>query len=96
MAISKALTTENIVPILKEAGFITKDNMVPILKEAGFATKDDVENSIMASEKRVTKKLIRKLNEVKRDLTQKIANLATTTPTYKEFKQLEQKIKSYV
>ncbi len=101
MSTSKALTTENIVPVLKKAGFLTKEdkkdlitksNVVGILKEAGFATKDDVENSVKASERRI----VRRMNVIKRDLTQRIATVAINTPTRKEFNELKAKTKSYI
>ncbi len=96
MATSKALTTANILPILKKSGFVTTENIVPILKKAGFATKDDVKeivgNEVRGSERR----MIRKMGAMRRDLAIRISKLATDTPTYKEFKELKEKSKSYI
>src|SRR3990172_3999890 len=53
-----------------------------------MATKDDLKNEILASERRI----VRRLGKVKADLAGRIASLALTTPTIKEFKELKLKV----
>ena len=91
MTISKALTTENIVPILKRAGFVTKDDLTNFAKKSdlkNLATKDD----ILASERRMKFRM----GKIRNDLALRIAKLATETPTYKEFETFKRASKSYL
>jgi len=50
-----------------------------------IATKDDLRSEILASERRL--KL--RIGKVRNDLAGRIANLALTTPTRKEFEEIK-------
>jgi len=88
MAKVKPLTIPNLIGAMKDAGFATKTDMPSILKEYGVATKDDVENSVLASERRM--KL--RLGKVRNDLAQRIAKVAITS--HAEYLKLKLKVES--
>jgi len=65
--------------------YLTKKELVSTLKEMKITTKDDLRSEILASERRL--KL--RIGKVRNDLAGRIANLALTTPTRKEFEEIK-------
>lgn len=65
---------------------LIKTVLIETLRELNIATKEDV----LASERRL--KL--RIGKTRNDLAEKIANLATASPTLRDFKKLEQKVES--
>lgn len=76
------LTENRLIKILKDMNLATKGDL------KNFATKDDVNSAIVSSERII----IRKIGQVKNDLAGRIANLALTTPTIREFEKLKQEV----
>ncbi len=81
---SLPLTKTELIRTLKDLKIVTQPELATTLKEMGVATKND----ILASERRL--KL--RMGKMKNELATRIANLALTTPTSKEFEELKRKV----
>ena len=92
----KVVTQPDLDSTLKKMGVATKDDLKDFATKGdikNFATKDDLKDfatkdSILASERRI--KL--RIGKVRNELAQRIAQLATSTPTAREFDKLKRKV----
>lgn len=69
---------------MKNSKQLTEEGLVRILKELHIATKED----ILTSERRT--KL--RMGKMRNDLASRIAKLATSTPTNRQFDELSKKV----
>ncbi len=70
----------------------TKEELLSALKESGITTKSDVK-SIVSSELEAHKKRIHRMMRAEhRKIRLDISKLATSSPTYKQFVELKEKV----
>ena len=93
---NKHLTKSELLEVIKDLGIATKSDLREIISEEvaskSLVSKGELQKiiskEIAGSERRIKRRMGKEHNEIKT----RIAKVATTTPTYKEFKELKEKM----
>ena len=95
MADEKPITKLELLKILKDVGIATKNDVHEIVTKEVSGTKIGIsgiiEEKINGLERRLKRRMGKEHNEIKA----RIAQLATTTPTYDELRRLKDKVDRY-
>ena len=98
------LTKEDLKQVLKEVGVITKNNLKQTLKDFGVITKYDLKEMGVVTEETLKRELVgvvtekalkRELNRITIKLQRSIANVALSSPTIRQFNELEKRVSSF-
>lgn len=71
---------------------LTKNDVMDALREYGVVSEKHLKKELGQLELKLDKRMDRKLNKVKRELSLAIGNIATSSPTFRQFKELESRV----